>query len=140
MDKERTLSIIKPDAMKLKLSGQIINFIEKKGFKIIAQKKIRLSTYQAESFYFVHKDRPFFKELVDFMVSGPISVQILESKNAIANYREIMGSTNPKDAKEDTIRKLYGTNIQCNAVHGSDSIKNAEIEIKFFFSELELVT
>ena len=139
MKKQRTLSIIKPDAMKLKLSGQIISFIENKDFDIIAQKKIRLSTKQAESFYSVHKDRPFFKELVDFMISGPILVQIIESEDAITNYRKIMGSTNPKEAEEDTIRKLYGTDIQCNAVHGSDSAENADIEIKFFFSNLEII-
>ena len=139
MKKQRTLSIIKPDAMKLKLSGQIINYIENKGFDIIAQKKIRLSTKQAESFYSVHRDRPFFKELVDFMISGPILVQIIESEDAVINYRKIMGSTDPKEAEEGTIRKLYGTDIQCNAVHGSDSEENADIEIKFFFSNLEII-
>jgi nucleoside-diphosphate kinase len=139
MDVQKTLSIIKPDAMKLKYSGKIIDFIEEKGFIIVAQKKIALTNSQAEAFYSVHKERPFFNELVDFMVSGPILVQILEAKNAVSFYREIMGSTDPSEAKEGTIRKLYGTNIQSNAVHGSDSIENANIETSFFFSKVEIV-
>ena len=139
MDKQETLSIIKPDAMKLKYSGKIIDFIEDKGFTIIAQKKITLTKSQAEAFYTVHKDRPFFSELVDFMISGPILVQIIEAQNAVSFYREIMGSTNPDEAEEGTIRKLYGTNIQCNAVHGSDSMENANIETSFFFSKLERI-
>ena len=136
---QRTLSIIKPDAMDSKLSGSIIKFIEEKGFKIIAQKKIILTRKQAEAFYAVHKARPFFGELVDFMLSGPISVQVLEADNGVILYREIMGSTNPEEAKPDTIRKLFGQNIQCNAVHGSDSEENAIIETSFFFSQLELI-
>ena len=139
MEIQRTLSIIKPDAMKLKYSGKIIDFIEEKGFTIIAQKKIVLTKSQAEAFYSVHKERPFFHELVDFMMSGPILVQIIEAKDAVSFYREIMGSTNPEEAKEGTIRKLYGTDIQCNAVHGSDSIENANIETSFFFSKLEMI-
>ena len=139
MEIQRTLSIIKPDAMKLKYSGKIIDFIEEKGFTIVAQKKIVLTKSQAEAFYSVHKERPFFHELVDFMMSGPILVQIIEAKDAVSFYREIMGSTNPEEAKEGTIRKLYGTDIQCNAVHGSDSIENASIETSFFFSELEMI-
>tara|TARA_B100001027_G_C15991797_1_gene208647 strand:+ start:41 stop:463 length:423 start_codon:yes stop_codon:yes gene_type:complete len=139
MDTQETLSIIKPDAMKLKYSGKIIDFIEDKGFTIIAQKKIILTKRQAETFYTIHKDRPFFNELVDFMISGPILVQIIEAQNAISLYREIMGSTNPDEAEEGTIRKLYGTNIQCNAVHGSDSMENANIENSFFFSKLETI-
>ena len=139
MDLQNTLSIIKPDAMKLKYSGKIIDFIEDKGFAIIAQKKIVLTKSQAEAFYSVHKERPFFHELVDFMMSGPILVQIIEAKDAVSFYREIMGSTNPEEAKEGTIRKLYGTDIQCNAVHGSDSIENANIETAFFFSKLETI-
>ena len=139
MDLQNTLSIIKPDAMKLKYSGKIIDFIEDKGFAIIAQKKIVLTKSQAEAFYSVHKERPFFHELVDFMMSGPILVQIIEAKDAVSFYREIMGSTNPEEAKEGTIRKLYGTDIQCNAVHGSDSIENANIETSFFFSKLEMI-
>ena len=139
MELQKTLSIIKPDAMELKYSGKIIDFIEEKGFKIIAQKKIVLTKNQAEAFYAVHKERSFFQELVDFMISGPILVQIIEAKDAVSYYREIMGSTNPDEAKEGTIRKLYGTNIQCNAVHGSDSIENANIETSFFFSKLEMI-
>lgn len=139
MQLQRTLSIIKPDAMKSNLSGKIINFIEEKGFRIVAQKKIRLIESQAKSFYEVHKDRPFFLELIDFMISGPILVQILEADNAVTYHREIMGSTNPKEAKEDTIRRKYGTDIQCNAVHGSDSLDNAKGEIAFFFSKLEII-
>ena len=139
MDLQNTLSIIKPDAMKLKYSGKIIDFIEDKGFAIIAQKKIALTKSQAEAFYSVHKERPFFHELVDFMISGPILVQIIEAKDAVSFYREIMGSTNPEEAEEGTIRKLYGTDIQCNAVHGSDSIENANIETAFFFSKLETI-
>ena len=136
---QRTLSIIKPDAMNSKLSGSIIKFIEEKGFKILAQKKITLTRKQAEAFYAIHKERPFFGELVDFMLSGPILVQVLEADNAVTLYREIMGSTNPEEAKPDTIRKVFGQNIQCNAVHGSDSEENAIIEISFFFSQLELI-
>ena len=139
MDTQETLSIIKPDAMKLKYSGKIIDFIEEKGFTIIAQKKIALTKSQAEAFYAVHKERSFFHELVDFMISGPILVQIIEAQNAVSFYREIMGSTNPDEAEEGTIRKLYGTNIQCNAVHGSDSTENANIETSFFFSKLETI-
>ena len=139
MKKQRTLSIIKPDAMTSKNSGNIISFIEEKNFNIVAQKKIMLTKKQAEEFYNVHKDRPFFGELVDFMISGPISVQVLEAENAVTYYREIMGSTNPEEAEQNTIRKLFGKNIQCNAVHGSDSLENAVKEINFFFSELELI-
>ncbi len=135
---ERTLSIIKPDAMSSKLAGKILAFIEDKGFSILSQKKIKLTRKQAEAFYFVHKDRPFFNELVDFMISDFILVQVLEAKNAVNYYREIMGNTNPDEASNDTIRKLYGKNIQCNAVHGSDSLENAKIEINFFFNQLEL--
>ena len=139
MFKQRTLSIIKPDAMNTKLSGSIINFIEEKGFKILAQKKITLTRKQAEAFYAVHKERTFFGELVDFMISGSILVQVLEADNAVTFYREIMGSTNPEESDSGTIRKLFGKDIQCNAVHGSDSEENAIIEISFFFSQLELL-
>ena len=140
MDRQQTLSIIKPDAMKSNLSGKIINFIEEKGFIIAAQKKIILSQKQAEAFYSVHNERPFFQELVTFMISGPILVQIIEAKDAVLFYRKIMGSTNPQEAEEGTIRKLYGTDIQCNAVHGSDSLENASIEASFFFSKLEIIS
>ena len=136
---ENTLSIIKPDAVKNKKTGYIIGFIEEKGFDILAKKKIILGKNQAKEFYSIHKDRPFFDELVDFMISGPIVVQILERDNAISYYREIMGNTDPGKAENETIRKLYGTNIQCNAVHGSDSEENARKEISFFFSGLETV-
>ena len=139
MEIQKTLSIIKPDAMKLKYSGKIIDLIEDKDFTIIAQKKIVLTKSQAQTFYSVHKERPFFHELVDFMISGPILVQIIEAQEAVSYYRQIMGSTNPEEAEEGTIRKLYGTNIQCNAVHGSDSIENANIETSFFFSKLEMI-
>ena len=136
---ENTLSIIKPDAVKNKKTGYIIGFIEEKGFDILVKKKIILGKNQAQEFYSIHKDRPFFNELVDFMISGPIVVQILERDNAISYYREIMGNTDPAKAENETIRKLYGTNIQCNAVHGSDSEENARKEISFFFSGLETV-
>ena len=140
MDIQQTLSIIKPDAMKSKLSGKIINFIEEKGFSIIAQKKIILAQKQAEAFYSVHNERPFFQELVSFMISGPILVQIIEAKEGVSLYRKIMGSTNPKEAEKGTIRELYGTDIQCNAVHGSDSLENANIESSFFFNKLEIIS
>ena len=137
---QKTLSIIKPDAINSKISGKIVNFIEEKGFNILAQKKIALTKKQAELFYAVHKDRPFYNELVEFMLSGPILVQVLEANNAVALYREIMGNTNPEEAEADTIRKHFGKNIQCNAVHGSDSDENALTEINFFFSQLELLS
>ena len=139
MSLKKTLSIIKPDAIKAKYHGRIIDFLENKGFKVIAQKKLKLSKAQAEAFYNVHKERPFFKDLVDFMISGEIVVQVLEAENAVLFYREVMGDTNPEKAENDTLRKLYGTNIQCNAVHGSDSDENATREISFFFSRLELI-
>ncbi len=139
MDIQKTLSIIKPDAMKSKYSGKIIDLIEQRGFSIIAQKKLVLTKKQAQTFYSVHKKRPFFQELVEFMTSGPILVQIIEAQNGVSFYREIMGSTNPDEANEGTIRKLFGSNIQCNAVHGSDSIENANIETSFFFSKLEMI-
>ena len=139
MKLKKTLSIIKPDAIDLKFQGKILDFLEDKGFKIIAQKKIKLTKSQAEAFYEVHKDKPFFNELVEFMISGEISVQVLESEDAISYYRKVMGNTDPNKADEGTIRKLYGTNIQCNAVHGSDSEENANNEISFFFSNLELI-
>ena len=139
MKLKKTLSIIKPDAIQSKFQGKILDFLENKGFKIIAQKKIKLTKSQAEAFYEVHKDKPFFNELVKFMISGEISVQVLESEDAILYYRKVMGNTDPNVADEGTIRKLYGSNIQCNAVHGSDSEENADNEISFFFSKLELI-
>ena len=139
MKLKKTLSIIKPDAIHSKFQGKILDFLENKGFKIIAQKKIKLTKSQAEAFYEVHKDKPFFNELVKFMISGEISVQVLESEDAILFYRKVMGNTDPNVADVGTIRKLYGSNIQCNAVHGSDSEENADNEISFFFSKLELI-
>ncbi len=139
MSLKKTLSIIKPDAIESKYHGKIIDFLENKGFKIVAQKKLKLSKVQAEAFYDIHKERPFFKDLVDFMISGEIVAQVLEAENAVLFYREVMGDTNPEKAENDTIRQLYGTNIQCNAVHGSDSDENATKEISFFFSSLELI-
>ena len=139
MNIQQTLSIIKPDAMKLKYSGKIIDFLEEKGFSIIAQKKIVLTKSQAEAFYSVHKERPFFHELVEFMISGPIVVQIIEAKNAVSLYREIMGSTDPDKAEEGTIRKKYGISIDKNSVHGSDSVENATTETSFFFNKLEMI-
>ena len=139
MKLKKTLSIIKPDAIQSKFQGKILDFLENKGFKIIAQKKIKLTKSQAEAFYEVHKDKPFFNELVEFMISGEISVQVLESEDAILFYRKVMGNTDPNEADVGTIRKLYGSNIQCNAVHGSDSEENADNEISFFFSKLELI-
>ena len=139
MGLKKTLSIIKPDAIESKYHGKIIDFLENKGFKIVAQKKLKLSKAQAEAFYDIHKERPFFKDLVDFMISGEIVAQVLEAENAVLFYREVMGDTNPEKAENDTLRKLYGTDIQCNAVHGSDSDENAIKEISFFFSKLELI-
>ncbi len=136
---EKTFSIIKPDAVKRNLIGHINQIIEKSGLNIVASKKIYLSKKQAEIFYFVHKERPFFNSLVDYMTSGPVQVQVLEGKNAVATYRKIMGATNPEEAEAGTIRKLYAESIEANSVHGSDSNENAEIEIRFFFAGSELV-
>ena len=136
---EHTFSIIKPDAVKRNLIGHINQIIEKAGIKIIASKKMYLTKQQAEMFYSIHKERPFFNSLVDFMTSGPVQVQVLEGSDAVASYRKIMGATNPDDAEEGTIRKLYAESIEANSVHGSDSGENANIEINFFFSGSELV-
>ena len=126
----RTFSIIKPDATKRNITGAINKIIEENGLVIIAQKRIKLSTDKAEGFYSVHKDKPFFRDLIDYMTSGPVVVQVLEGLNAVEKYRKIMGSTNPANAEEGTIRKLHALNIQENSVHGSDSSENAEIERK----------
>jgi len=136
---ERTFSIIKPDAVKRNLMGHINQLIEKNNLKILASKTHKLSRKEAEAFYGVHKERPFFNSLVEFMTSGPVQVQVLEGENAVASYREIMGATNPEDADEGTIRKLFAESIEANSVHGSDSSENASIEIAFFFSGLELI-
>lgn len=136
---ERTLSIIKPDAVKMKVSGNIINIFETNGFQILAMKKIHMSYKQAQDFYKEHQARPFYHDLCTFMSSGPVIVQILEKENAIKANRDIMGATNPADADTGTIRKMYGESIDNNAVHGSDSATSAVREIGFFFSELEIV-
>ena len=136
---DHTFSIIKPDAVRRNLIGHINQIIEKAGLKIIASKKMYLTKQQAETFYSVHKERPFFNSLVEFMTSGPVQVQVLEGSDAVASYRKIMGATNPDDAEEGTIRKLYAESIEANSVHGSDSVENANIEINFFFSGSELV-
>lgn len=136
---ERTFSILKPDATERNLTGAINAVIEKAGLRIVAQKRILMSRREAETFYAVHKERPFFGELVDFMISGPVVVQVLEGENAVLRYREIMGATNPESAAEGTIRKLYAKSIGENSVHGSDSQDNAKIEIGQFFSGNEIV-
>jgi len=137
--KQQTLSIIKPDATKRNITGKINNKFEEAGLKIIAQKRIKLTKEQAKAFYYIHKDRPFFESLVDFMTSAPIVIQVLEGENAVTKNREIMGATNPEEAREDTIRKEFAENIEANSVHGSDSIENAKKEIAFFFSECEII-
>jgi nucleoside-diphosphate kinase len=136
---ERTFSIIKPDATKRNLTGKINAVIEDAGLRIVGQKRIRMSRSQAEKFYEVHKERPFYGELVEFMTSGPVVVQVLEGDNAVAKYREVMGATNPEQAAPGTIRKLYANNVGENSVHGSDSQDNAKIEIAQFFTDGEIV-
>ena len=136
---ERTLSIIKPDATARNLTGAINAMIEKSGLRIVAQKRVRLTREQAETFYAVHRERPFFRDLVEFMISGPVVVQVLEGENAIAKYREIMGATDPAKAADGTIRRVYARSIQENAVHGSDSPETAQREIAQFFSGNEIV-
>jgi nucleoside-diphosphate kinase len=136
---ERTFSIIKPDATRRNLTGKINTLLEAGGLKIVAQKRIHMSRAQAESFYGVHKERPFFKSLVDFMTSGPVVVQVLEGENAVARNREIMGATNPANAAEGTIRKSFAESIEANSAHGSDSLENAAIEIAYFFAGSEIV-
>ena len=135
---ERTFSIIKPDATKRNLTGAINKIIEENGLRIIAQKRIKLTRLQAEGFYNIHKDKPFFKDLVDYMTSEPVILQVLQGENAIVRYREVMGATNPENADEGTIRKEFALNIQENSVHGSDSPENANIEIDYFFDENEI--
>ncbi len=136
---ERTFSIIKPDATKRNISGRINQIIEENGLRIIAQKRIKLSSEQAIKFYSIHNKKPFFNDLINYMTSGPVVVQVLEANNAVDKYREIMGATNPEKAKNGTIRKILALNVQENSVHGSDSIKNAKNEINFFFTENEIV-
>ena len=136
---ERTFSIIKPDATKRNLTGKIIDRFESNGLRIVASKRIHMTREQAGEFYGVHKERPFYNDLVDFMISGPVVVQVLEGENAIAKNREIMGATNPAEADEGTIRKDFAQSIDANSVHGSDAPETAAEEIKFFFSDDELV-
>ena len=138
MSIEQTLSIIKPDATSRNITGQVNSIIEKSGLKIIGQKRIKLTEETAGKFYEVHKERPFFKDLVSFMVSGPVIVQVLKGENAVALYRKVMGATNPQEAEVGTIRKEFALSIEANSVHGSDSIENAKKEISFFFSETEI--
>jgi nucleoside-diphosphate kinase len=136
---ENTLSIMKPDATERNLTGAINSKLEKAGLKIVAQKRLQLSRTMAQKFYEVHKDRPFYNDLVDFMISGPVVVQVLSGENAVMLNREVMGATNPSEAKEGTIRKEFALSIEANSVHGSDSLENAKNEISFFFSGIEIV-
>ena len=139
MAKERTFSIIKPDATRRNLTGKINAKFEEKGLRIVAQKRIHMTQDMAEQFYGVHKERPFFKDLVTFMTSGPVVVQVLEGENAIAKYREVMGATNPANAAEGTIRKDFAESIEANSVHGSDAAETAAQEIAYFFAGTEIV-
>ena len=139
MATERTFSIIKPDATTRNLTGQIIARFEEAGLRVVASKRIHMTREQAEGFYAVHKERPFFSDLVSFMISGPVVVQVLEGDNAIARNREIMGATNPADADAGTIRKDFAESIEANSVHGSDAPETAAEEIKFFFTDSEIV-
>ncbi|ENH3799780.1 nucleoside-diphosphate kinase [Campylobacter jejuni] len=135
---EKTLSIIKPDAVKKGVIGKILDRFESNGLRIAAMKKVQLSKEQAENFYAVHKERPFFKDLVEFMISGPVVVSILEGEGAVLKNRDLMGATNPKEAKAGTIRADFAESIDANAVHGSDNLENAKIEIEFFFKPNEI--
>ena len=139
MATERTFSIIKPDATERNITGKIIDKLESAGLRIVAQKRIRMTREQAEGFYAVHRERPFFGELVDFMISGPVVVQVLEGDNAVAKNREVMGATNPKDAAPGTIRAEFARSVGENSVHGSDAPDTARQEIKFFFRDDEIV-
>jgi nucleoside-diphosphate kinase len=136
---EQTFSILKPDATKRNLTGAVNAVIEKAGLRIVAQKRIQLTRKEAETFYGIHRERPFFGELVEFMTSGPVVVQVLEGENAVAKYRDVMGATNPANADEGTIRKQFAQSVGENTVHGSDSAENAKIEIAQFFSGNEIV-
>ena len=136
---QRTLSIIKPDATRRNITGSINNIIEENGLRIIAQKRIQLTVLQAKEFYNIHSEKTFFNDLIEYMTSEPVVVQVLEGLNAVSCYRTIMGATNPDLANEGSIRKIHALNVQENSVHGSDSIENAEIEIDFFFNNDEIV-
>ena len=139
MATERTFSIIKPDATRRNLTGAVTQMLEDAGLRVVASKRIRMTREQAEGFYGVHRERPFFNDLVAFMTSGPVVVQVLEGGNAVARNREVMGATNPANADEGTIRKAHAESIEANSVHGSDSAENAAIEIDFFFRPEEIV-
>ncbi len=139
MAAERTLSIIKPDATARNLTGAVNAVIEGAGLRIVAQKRVWLSEGQAEGFYSVHRERPFFRDLVTFMISGPVVVQVLEAEDAVTKYRDVMGATNPANAAAGTIRKQFAESIEANTVHGSDSLENAAREIEFFFNDQEIV-
>jgi nucleoside-diphosphate kinase len=139
MATERTLSIIKPDATRRNLTGKINAMLEGAGLRIVAQKRIQLSRAQAEGFYAVHRERPFFNDLCNFMISGPVVVQVLEGEGAVQKNRDVMGATNPANAAEGTIRKTFAESIEANSAHGSDSLENAAIEIAYFFSGIEIV-
>ena len=136
---KRTFSIIKPDATKRNITGSINKIIEENDLTIIAQKRIKLSKNKAEGFYSIHKDKPFFNDLISYMTSAPVIIQVLQGDNAVDQYRKIMGATNPSNAEDGTIRKKFALNIQENSVHGSDSEENANIEINYFFSESEIL-
>ena len=135
----RTFSIIKPDATRRNLTGAVTQMLEEAGLRVVASKRIRMTRDQAEGFYGVHRERPFFNDLCDFMTSGPVVVQVLEGENAVLRNREVMGATNPANADEGTIRRTYAESIEANSVHGSDSDENARIEIDFFFTPDEIV-
>lgn len=135
----RTFSIIKPDATRRNLTGAVTKMLEDAGLRVVASKRIQMTQDQAEGFYAVHKERPFFGELVQFMISGPVVVQVLEGEDAVKRNRDVMGATNPADADDGTIRKTYAESIEANSVHGSDSDENAKTEIEFFFDDSELV-
>ncbi len=139
MATERTFSIIKPDATRRNITGKIIDRLEQAGLRVIASKRIHMSREQAEGFYAVHKERPFFNDLCTFMTSGPVVVQVLEGENAVAKNREVMGATNPKDAAPGTIRADFAESIEANSVHGSDAPETAAQEIKYFFTDAEIV-
>lgn len=136
---QRTFSIIKPDATRRNITGKVIDKIEGAGLRVIASKRLHMTREQAEGFYAVHKERPFFNDLVTFMISGPVVVQVLEGEDAIARYREVMGATNPANAAEGTIRKEYAESIEANSVHGSDAPETAQEEIAYFFKNEEIV-
>ncbi|MEE9258881.1 MAG: nucleoside-diphosphate kinase [Nitrospinaceae bacterium] len=137
---ERTLAILKPDAVERNLTGKILDRIESDGFRIIALKRVRLTKEDAEGFYHVHKERPFFKDLTTYMATGPIVLMVLERENAILRWRELMGATNPADAAEGTLRKEFAVNLEKNSVHGSDAPETAAFEISYFFNDAEMIS